>query len=86
MKRGGRKFPNRLRVHRKLMGYSQKEVVTMLGLQNESQLSRWENGERLPSLMQALHLSIIYKTLCNELYYDLSREVSKNLECRENYK
>ena len=66
-------YPNRLRKYRKIMGYTQKQVAIFLGLgeNNASRISRWEQGIALPSLQNVLKLSILYRTLVNQLYYDL---------------
>jgi len=65
---------NSLRKHRRLMGYSQEEVTSRLNLQSTSMISRWERGISMPSGDNLLKLSILYKTLVNQLYRDLSDE------------
>jgi transcriptional regulator with XRE-family HTH domain len=69
-------YPNRLRKYRKLMGYRQKDVAILLGLgaNNATRISRWEQGIALPSLPNLLKLSILYRALVNQLYYDLFLE------------
>lgn len=66
-------FPiqNRLRIYRKSRGLSQKEVAEIISLGSPTQISRWERGERLPNLVQALRLSALYKRLVNDLFFDL---------------
>ncbi len=61
------------------MGYSRKEVARRLGHKNTSLLSRWENGKANLSLENAVRLSRLYKTLVNELVYELDREIGKEL-------
>jgi|GEM_PF-6872500 len=34
-------------------------------------ISKWEKGQKMPSARNLLKLSILYKTLANELYYEL---------------
>lgn len=62
------------------MGYSQFEVMFMLGFQSTSRISRWENGETIPSVKNLLKLSILYKTLPNELFYELVQELRVEIE------
>ena len=42
-----------------------------LKLNSTSMISRWEQGKTMPSAENLLKLSILYKTLVNELYYEL---------------
>ena len=39
-----------------------------------AQISRWERGERMPNLTQALRLSALYNRLVNDLFFDLFDE------------
>lgn len=78
-----RSMPNRLRKYRRISGFSQKQVAKMLGLKNSSQISRWENGMRFPSLKNLLRLSILYWTLPEALYIDHVRELRKEIKERE---
>ena len=65
------------------MGYQQSEVIFLLDLNSHSQLSEWEAGRLRPNLENLLRLSIIYRTLPDELYYDLRQELVKDIEERE---
>ena len=76
-------IPNRLWLHRKRMGYTQKEVAKQLGLRSTSIISRWEKGEALPSCINLLKLSLLYKTLVNDFYRDLSKDLAKELFPKE---
>lgn len=71
---------NRLKKHRILMGYSQCEAARLIGLRSTPILSRWENGTALPSLENLFKLSIIYRTLTEELYRDLYLDIRHELE------
>jgi len=75
----GRKFPNRLRRHRKIAGYSQCEAAQLLGLRSANRLSRWEQGQSLPSLRNIFKLCALYKTLAEELYSDVLNEARQEL-------
>ena len=68
---------NRLRKYRLQMGYEQQEVAYLLGLKSHTRISQWEQGIKKPSLDNLLLLSLIYRTLPDELYYDLRHELRK---------
>ena len=65
---------NRLRMSRKLAQLTQREVAKHIKLKSPSQISRWETGERVPNLLQALTLSALYRRLVNDLFFDLFQE------------
>ncbi len=50
------------------MGYTQAGVMRKLKLQSTSMISRWERGETMPNSDNLLKLSVLYKTLVNDLY------------------
>jgi transcriptional regulator with XRE-family HTH domain len=62
-----------------MMRLSQTEVAEKLKHSNTNLISRWERGVTLPSLENVLKLSVIYKTLVNELFYDYILEYQKEL-------
>ena len=76
-------IPNRLKMHRKMMGYKQKEVAKLLGLFNSSPLSEWENGNKIPSSHYLIKLSILYRTYINELYPEYFQELREDLHSKE---
>ena len=61
------------------MGFSQHEVRERLRLESISMISRWERGITMPSGENLLKLSLLYKTLVNQLYYELSKELQIEL-------
>ncbi len=65
------RFPNKLRMFRRISGLSQKKVAIHLGLSNTSPLSKWEKGIQLPGLLQVFRLCRIYKAKPEELFDDL---------------
>ncbi len=83
MERGGRQFPNRLRKFRRMHGYTQKEVNTLLGIQGQSRISRWERGESLPDTINLFKLCILYGTLPNELYFEVYKKLQPNMARRK---
>ena len=72
-------IPNLLRKHRKLVGYRQSEVAEILDLKNTNSISRWEKGIAAPGLLNLLKLSIIYSTLCDQLYPELRNDLRKDI-------
>lgn len=70
MERDSRHIPNRLRKHRRLMHYKQTDVAFLLGLKNTNRIGKWEKGTAAPCLLNVIKLSIIYRTLISELYYE----------------
>ena len=75
-------IPNRLRKHRKMMGYTQKEVARLLGLAGSDRISQWEQGLKYPSVVNLIKLSVIYHVFPTDLYYDLMKAVREEIEER----
>lgn len=76
-------IPNRLRKHRRLQGYRQRDVARLLGHSNTRRISMWEKGLAFPNVMNLFKLSIIYRTLPNELYFDLMPELKSFITAQE---
>jgi transcriptional regulator with XRE-family HTH domain len=72
---------NYLKSHRKWAGLSQPEVAFLLR-KNETEVSRFENGRRMPPLDVALALQEIYKTPLSELYAGLHQSVASEIASR----
>jgi len=64
------KIKNKLRIYRKQYNLTQKQVAQILELKCSSIISRWECGDKQPSLQQALQLSALYKRLVTDIFYD----------------
>jgi transcriptional regulator with XRE-family HTH domain len=65
------RFCNQLWRYRRRSGLSQQAVAALAGYLGPSDISRFERGERLPSLVMALKLEIIYQAPVAFLYQDL---------------
>ena len=74
---------NNLRKHRKMMGYSLKDIGFLLNLKSTSRLSRWERGSSFPNLKNVLMLGIIYRSLIDQLYFEHKKEMEKTVIQRE---
>ena len=83
MEPGFRPIPNRLKMHRRQMRFSQRHVAKLLDLSNTAPLSRWEQGIQLPNTLNLLKLSILYRTFPNELYFEYIQELRKSLQTAE---
>ena len=75
-------IPNNLRKYRLRMRYSQKEVAQLLGLKGAGRISEWEQGTSKPSIENLIRLSVIYQTLCDQLYSHIRFEFIKVLPKR----
>jgi len=64
------------------MGYKQKTVAKILGLQPGT-ISKWELEKVYPSLKNALKLSILYDQPLEELYIDLTRKFTDEIQERK---
>lgn len=78
-----RQIKNRLRIHRKSAGLTQKQVAQSLGLSTPTQISRWEKSIRLPNLRQAIKLSALYNRLVNDLFFDLFQELRETINQKQ---
>lgn len=80
MKNNHIRFKNRLRKHRLLMGYKQKDVAKLLGHKSTNRISRWEKGLSMPSVANLIKLSVQYHCLMNELYFECYKEFQSKRE------
>ncbi len=74
---------NSLWVYRKKIGLSQKRVAFFLGQKTSSQLSHYEQGSKVPGLVNALKLEIIYRTPVAFLFHDLYRKLKVDIRGKE---
>lgn len=82
------KIPNRLRQARIELGLTQKQLAQAMGHKSAHRISLWERGEKTPSLVNAIALSIICKRLVDDLFSniraELLPEIAKRLETIDN--
>jgi DNA-binding XRE family transcriptional regulator len=74
---------NRLDIYRRRMRFSQRHVAFLLGHTNSSVWSRWERGERVPSLTNALRLGIILRIPVEFLFYSLHDQLRNQIRAVE---
>lgn len=72
-------LPNRLWQVRKQRGFGQKQIARLLHHRQHEQLSRFEQGQRLPNLTQALTLEIIYGVPVRALFPGLYDHLQADL-------
>ena len=75
--------PNQSRNFRIIAGLNQKEVAFLLNIKNFGRISEWEQGLSNPSIENLIKLSIVYRTLPDQLYYELRKILVKEIEGRE---
>jgi DNA-binding XRE family transcriptional regulator len=62
------RYENYLRMYRKRAAFSQAEVAFLLGIEGGAEVSRHEQGHRLPSLDTALAYEAIFGQPVGELF------------------
>lgn len=85
MSKAEKNIPNRLRKFRKINSYSQRFVASVLGLRSTSIISRWEKGVSYPNLQNLIKLSLLYRTLIDQLYFDLREDIRVEIDRRKDY-
>jgi DNA-binding transcriptional regulator YiaG len=73
---------NRLWRYRKQRRFSQRYVAHQLGHRSITQVSRWESGAKIPSLVNALLLAMILNAPVDALFADLTTELNFQLNAR----
>ena len=76
------KINNRLRYYRRLKGYTQKEVSSLINT-DTSEISKWEREIKCPNLKNLLKLSVVYCRLPNSLYDDLYWDLAYEIRQKE---
>lgn len=65
------------------MGFTQQQVATILGYHCSADISHYEHGRKLPSLVTALKLEIVYRVPAAFLFPELYVELKDKLRARE---
>ncbi len=77
-----RRAVNRLWRWRTTQQLSQREIARLLGIKNSAQVSRWENGAKIPTLDSALMLACILKVPVEALFADRAAELRALIDQR----
>ncbi len=78
-----RRIPNLLKKYRRVRGLKQKEVAKILNLKSPSRISRWEKGTCLPTLVNAIRLSVVYRVMVDAIFSDYIRSLREEIRHRE---
>ena len=76
------KLPNYLRMHRRRMGLSQRQVASILGCRSGAKVSRYERFSREPALRAAIACEVLFGVPIRELFADVYEEVERAVERR----
>ncbi len=77
-----RPLPNYLKTYRKRSSFTQREVAFLLGCKHGSKVSRYERGERVPSLRTVLACELVFRALARDLFAGTHQGVSAELRDR----
>jgi transcriptional regulator with XRE-family HTH domain len=69
-----------LRLARKRLGLTQKQIARLLNHRSTKQISRFETGERLPNLRCALKLEKIFELPVGMLFDELDQTVLEEVQ------
>ncbi len=74
------KYPNKLRVIRKMKGLKQIEVSQALGFLSEDRICRWEKGIAVPHISNLAKLCKLFEVTFEALYPNLfeSQTLTRN--------
>ena len=67
--------PNRLRMLRRRLGLTQRELADLIGHSTDTQISRLERGLRAPHFVEALKLELVFSLPATEIFTRLTRSV-----------
>lgn len=68
-------IPNQIRQIRELRHLSRKRFAVLFGYRSTAQICLWETGKKLPSLRNALMLSIVLAVPVEQLFHPLIWEL-----------
>jgi transcriptional regulator with XRE-family HTH domain len=81
-----RAVTNRLWRYRKERQLSQRRVARLLGHRTGAQISRWESGEKIPTLDNALMLAHVLEGPVESLFADRVAELRAKIEAHSEKK
>lgn len=70
---------NQLRRYRERRSLRQRDITDLLGLQQTTDIYRWETGQRIPTLMNALKLSAALDCPIEILFLDHFNSIRKQM-------
>ena len=76
------RLSNYVRVHRRKVGLSQRELGLVLGYQDEFPISKHERFHAVPPLIIALGYEIVFRVPVSEIFAGLKDRVEEDIEDR----
>jgi transcriptional regulator with XRE-family HTH domain len=70
-------IPNKLREDRESAGLRQQDIAMRLGLQSTDRISRWEQGQTFPHVINLFKLAAIYGVEPRDLYGELWKMIQR---------
>jgi len=65
------------------MDFTQSQVAEILGYHSPTDISHYEHGRKVPSLVTALKLELVYRVPVAFLFPELYHELKEQLRARE---
>mgnify|MGYP000372966121 CR=1 FL=1 len=78
-----KRIPNLLRRYRKARGLTQRQTARILGIGSTSMISRWEKGISLPSTINIFKLALLYRTMADTMFPNLTQILREIILKRE---
>lgn len=69
--------------HRKRLHLGQRRMAYLLGHSDHKQICKWEKGDVVPNLQNALRLSYILQIPVESLFMELYRDMAEEVEERQ---
>ena len=70
---------NQLLRYRNKRSLSQRDVSKLLGVEQATDICRWEKGQKMPSLINALKLSSALNCPVEVLFFDHFKQIRKEM-------
>src|SRR6266542_6117949 len=74
--------PNLMRVLRRRLGLTQKELAFLVGYESDSQVSRIENGSRIPHLAEVLVVELVFGVPAVTVFPQIRQAVGPRIRSR----
>ena len=74
---------NRLWKYRHRMGFTQRQVAELLGCHSKGDISHYERGDKLPSLITGLKLEIVYRVPVAFLFPEFYATLKATIRAKE---
>lgn len=74
-----KRFTSYLRTHRRLWGFTQRELASLIGVKSGTLVSRVESSRRTPSLSAAFACSVIFGAAPVELFPGINERIQLSI-------